>query len=158
MLVYNSAFVLTALGLFELYLAVSPPVSEISHEGRYSTIDYVRDDPDLGYSISPQSRIWSSKLKAPDGSTICDVKYRINQYDCGDDTNEKWVAQRLEQNGVPTLRLSLSLSALKSDGFRFPFDRHPTANAYILVASALDAFLNANRLAAHGVARHMLQP
>src|SRR6516162_4107185 len=48
-----------------------------------------------------------------------------------------------EQNGVPTLRLSLCLPVLKSDGFRFPFDGHATANAYTLVANALNAFLDA---------------
>jgi hypothetical protein len=62
-------------------------------------------------------------------------------YDTGDDTNEKWITQRLEQNGVPTLRL---LPALKSNRFRFPFDGHATANAYTLVANTLNAYLDAN--------------
>jgi ATP dependent DNA ligase domain len=37
-----------------------------------------------------------------------------------DDTNEKWIAQTLEQNGVPTLRLSgLIPASAELDGFHF---------------------------------------
>src|SRR5262249_40789014 len=64
-----------------------------------------------------------------------------------DNANEKWIAERLEQNGVPTLQLLSTVSALKSFGFRFPIDRHPTAHAYALVANALKTFLDPNLLA-----------
>jgi hypothetical protein len=64
-----------------------------------------------------------------------------------DDTVEKWTAQRLEENGIPSLRLALAAPATGLDGFRFPIDRHPTANAYALVANALKPFLDANLLA-----------
>jgi hypothetical protein len=343
MLAYNSAFVFAALGLFELYLVVVSPPPKSTFEGTYSSGGYfVQDDPDLGYSIKPERRVWTSILKARDGSTIYDVKYSINQYgfrqgspplkpisqyddkavfffgdsftfgegvndedtlpqqfsvasgirvinfgvqgygphqmlrmleinrprivesndplaivytilpsehmvraagrrfwdergphyevidgalkylgsfggfpllvrilrqsyiysalldekiryiitdndrqrllaillrardlsrsryhapffvvlwgaygdNPGDDTNENWVAQRLEENEVPTLQLTLSVPALNSDGFRFPIDGHPTANAYTLVANALKAFLDADRLASGGVALH----
>jgi hypothetical protein len=64
-----------------------------------------------------------------------------------DDTNEKWIAQTLEQNGVPTLRLSgLIPASAELDGFRFPIDRHPTAKAYALAANGLKALLNAKLL------------
>jgi hypothetical protein len=69
------------------------------------------------------------------------------EYDPQDDTVEKWTAQRLEQNGIPTLRLAVAAPATGLDGFRFPIDRHPTANAYALVANALKPFLDANLLA-----------
>jgi hypothetical protein len=75
---YNLAAVVAAVGLFEFYEAL--PTLSPQRTGTYAK-DYFRRDPDYGYAIKPGRRVVTSTLKAPDGSTIYDVKYSINQFD-----------------------------------------------------------------------------
>jgi hypothetical protein len=61
-----------------------------------------------------------------------------------DDFNATWVARKLEERRMPTLRLSVSVPALQSDSYYIPLNDHPTGKAYGLVANALKGFLQPN--------------
>jgi hypothetical protein len=85
-LVYNSAFVFVALGLFEFYLSVSPPVSkyevtysEIGEHGEARPSRFYAEDFDLGYVILPKKHK-RELLKAADGSITYQVKYSIDEH------------------------------------------------------------------------------
>jgi hypothetical protein len=75
---YNLAAVVAAVGLFEFYETL--PTLSPQRAGTYASKDYLGRDPDYGYAIKPGQRVVTSTLKAPDGSTIYDVKYSINQF------------------------------------------------------------------------------
>ena len=76
---YNAAAIVAAIGLFEFYVNAWPP-AKAEHEGTYATGGYFREDPELGYAISPGKRVVTSIEKSADGSMIYDAKYSINQY------------------------------------------------------------------------------
>ena len=61
-------------------------------------------------------------------------------------SHAEWFAQRLEENRIPTFRVSKVLPQLASNEYvvNFPFDTHPNGKANTLVAKAIVPFIASN--------------
>jgi hypothetical protein len=70
-----SAFVFLSLSIAELYLFIDSPFSSATNKGKF-----IREDPQLGYSVWPGERQVSSTKRSKDGVEIYSTIYTIDKH------------------------------------------------------------------------------